>query len=111
MALMREVDPDMRLANIGEIAPFRRPEDVARYADGLRQAGYQSDRDPPAYCGPSFRLHRGWCRQKLQRQHGSGVVARHASEPLDLAMSRIRRAHASNRTFKHCFFVLLEPFL
>ena len=39
MALMREVDPDMRLANIGEIAPFRRPEDVARYADGLRQAG------------------------------------------------------------------------
>jgi hypothetical protein len=21
------------------------------------------------------------------------------------------RAHASNRTFKHCFFVLLEPFL
>ena len=39
MALMREVDTDMRLANIGEIAPFRRPEDVARYADGLRQAG------------------------------------------------------------------------
>jgi hypothetical protein len=29
-------------------------------------------------------------RQKLQRQHGSGVVARHPSEPLDLAMSRIR---------------------
>jgi hypothetical protein len=39
MALMRAVDPDLRLANIAEIAPFRRPEDVARYADGLRKAG------------------------------------------------------------------------
>jgi tetratricopeptide (TPR) repeat protein len=39
MALMRAVDPDLRLENIAEIAPFRRVEDVARYADGLRKAG------------------------------------------------------------------------
>jgi TolB-like protein/class 3 adenylate cyclase/Tfp pilus assembly protein PilF len=39
MAVMRAIDPDLRLTNISEVAPFRRPEDVTRYADGLRKAG------------------------------------------------------------------------
>jgi tetratricopeptide (TPR) repeat protein len=35
-----ELDPDMRLSNIkNRIGTFRRPEDFAKYADGLRRAG------------------------------------------------------------------------
>jgi tetratricopeptide (TPR) repeat protein len=39
MARMREVEPEFRVGNIAEVAPFRRPEDVARYEEGLRKAG------------------------------------------------------------------------
>ena len=40
MALLREFDPTLRLSNLERVAPpFRRPEDRARYADGLRRAG------------------------------------------------------------------------
>ena len=35
-----ELDPDMRLSNLKDrIGTFRRPEDFAKYADGLRKAG------------------------------------------------------------------------
>ena len=35
-----ELDPDMRLSNLKDrIGAFRRPEDYAKYADGLRKAG------------------------------------------------------------------------
>jgi tetratricopeptide (TPR) repeat protein len=35
-----ELDPDMRLSNLKDrIGTFRRPEDFAKYADGLRRAG------------------------------------------------------------------------
>jgi tetratricopeptide (TPR) repeat protein len=40
MTRLREIDPGLRLSNLARVAPpFRRPEDVARYEDGLRKAG------------------------------------------------------------------------
>ncbi len=40
MARLREIDPDLRLSNIDRVAPpFRRPDDRARYIEGLRKAG------------------------------------------------------------------------
>jgi adenylate cyclase len=38
MARMREIDPDLRLGDLWT-PPFRRPEDLARYTEGLRKAG------------------------------------------------------------------------
>jgi TolB-like protein len=40
MARLREIDPALRLSNLEKVAPpFRRPEDLARYEEGLRKAG------------------------------------------------------------------------
>ncbi len=40
MARLREIDPALRLSNLARVAsPFRRPEDLARYTEGLRKAG------------------------------------------------------------------------
>lgn len=39
MADVRRLDPSLRLATLGEWLPFRRPEDAALFADGLRKAG------------------------------------------------------------------------
>jgi hypothetical protein len=39
LAEMRHIDPELRISNIAELIPYRRPEDVARYAEGLRRAG------------------------------------------------------------------------
>src|SRR5262249_30546793 len=40
MARLREIDPTLRLSNLERVAPpLRRPEDRARFADGLRRAG------------------------------------------------------------------------
>ena len=39
MARVRELDPTLRLSNLGDLYPFRRPEDFARWQDGLRKAG------------------------------------------------------------------------
>jgi adenylate cyclase len=40
MTRMRELDPALRLGNLERVAsPFRRPEDLARYTEGLRRAG------------------------------------------------------------------------
>jgi len=39
-ARMREIDPGLRLSNLARVAPpFRRPEDLARFTEGLRKAG------------------------------------------------------------------------
>ena len=34
-----ECNPGLRLVNLGDLAPFRRPEDAAHFARGLREAG------------------------------------------------------------------------
>jgi hypothetical protein len=37
---LREIDPDLRLSNLARVTPpFRRPEDLARWTEGLRKAG------------------------------------------------------------------------
>jgi hypothetical protein len=38
-ACARELDPAFRTSDIKDVAPFRQPEDVARYTDGLRKFG------------------------------------------------------------------------
>lgn len=43
MAQMRQIDPELRVSNLAELIPFRRPGDVARYAEGLRRAGLPED--------------------------------------------------------------------
>src|SRR5207244_11025282 len=39
MARLRELDPAMRITNVKDWCPLRRPEDLARLKDGLRKAG------------------------------------------------------------------------
>jgi tetratricopeptide (TPR) repeat protein len=39
MTRVREIDPAVRITNLTHLVPFRRPEDFARYAEGLRIAG------------------------------------------------------------------------
>jgi hypothetical protein len=39
VALMLQIDPALRISNIGTLTPIRRPEDSARWLDGLRKAG------------------------------------------------------------------------
>jgi hypothetical protein len=37
---LRQLDPLLRISNLGDIMPpFRRPEDRAKYVEGLRMAG------------------------------------------------------------------------
>jgi hypothetical protein len=39
MARLRQLDPALRVSNLKDVFPIRRPEDFAKCADGLRQAG------------------------------------------------------------------------
>jgi adenylate cyclase len=40
MARLRQLDPNLRVSTLREIqGPYRRPEDHARYEEGLRKAG------------------------------------------------------------------------
>lgn len=39
MARLRELMPDLRISNLREFFPLRRPQDLASFADGLRKAG------------------------------------------------------------------------
>ena len=39
VARILEIDPSMRLSNLQEFIPLRRPEDLERFAEGLRKAG------------------------------------------------------------------------
>jgi len=39
MKQLRELDPTLRVRNLADWLPIRRPEDLAIFADGLRKAG------------------------------------------------------------------------
>lgn len=39
MARVRQLSPDLRLSNLGELIPIRRPQDYDRWAQGLEKAG------------------------------------------------------------------------
>jgi hypothetical protein len=39
MARLRQLEPALRISNLKEFFPFRRPEDLAKWAEGLRRAG------------------------------------------------------------------------
>jgi tetratricopeptide (TPR) repeat protein len=39
MSRLRQIDPVLRISNLGEWFPIRRPEDFARWAEGLGNAG------------------------------------------------------------------------
>jgi hypothetical protein len=39
MGRLREISPALRVSNLKDLWPFRRPEDFATWADGLRKAG------------------------------------------------------------------------
>jgi len=39
IALLHELDPEFRISNIEDRDPLRRPENLAKFAEGLRKAG------------------------------------------------------------------------
>jgi hypothetical protein len=39
MARLRQIDPALRISNLRDLTPLCRPEDIARYAEGMRKAG------------------------------------------------------------------------
>jgi len=39
MLRLREIDPMLRVSNLQDLTPLQRPQDIARYAEGLREAG------------------------------------------------------------------------
>ena len=39
LARLRQVDPTLRVSNLRELTPLRRPKDIATYAEGMRLAG------------------------------------------------------------------------
>ena len=36
---LRQIDPKLRVSNLGDLTPLQRPKDVARYAEAMRKAG------------------------------------------------------------------------
>jgi len=39
IARMSRVDPEFRVRDIGKVAPFRKPDHLAKFEEGLRKAG------------------------------------------------------------------------
>jgi len=39
MARLHQIDPALRISNLKDWFPLRRPEDFAKWSDGLRKAG------------------------------------------------------------------------
>jgi TolB-like protein len=39
MSRLRQIDPTLRISNLKDFSPLRRPEDIERYAEAMRKAG------------------------------------------------------------------------
>jgi adenylate cyclase len=39
MTRLRQIDPQLRISDLMELTPFRRPQDLARHQEALRMAG------------------------------------------------------------------------
>ena len=39
LSRLRHIDPALRVSNLGDLTPLRRPQDMAIYAEGMRKAG------------------------------------------------------------------------
>jgi TolB-like protein len=39
MARLRQIDPALRVSNLKDLTPYRRPEDMAKFAEAMRKAG------------------------------------------------------------------------
>jgi hypothetical protein len=39
LSRLRHIDSALRVSNLGDITPFRRPEDMAKYVEAMRKAG------------------------------------------------------------------------
>jgi len=39
MTRLRQIDPNLRVSNLGDLTPLQRPEDIAKYAEAMRKAG------------------------------------------------------------------------
>jgi hypothetical protein len=39
VARIRQLDPALTVSSLASVVPFRRPDDLAHLADGLREAG------------------------------------------------------------------------
>jgi hypothetical protein len=39
MLRLREIDPTLRISNLQDLTPLQRPQDIAKYAESLREAG------------------------------------------------------------------------
>jgi tetratricopeptide (TPR) repeat protein len=39
IARLRQLDPGLRVSNVKDLMPFRRPEDLTRFTEALRKAG------------------------------------------------------------------------
>jgi TolB-like protein/Flp pilus assembly protein TadD len=39
MMRLRQIDPKLRVSNLGDVTPLQRPEDMSRYAEAMRKAG------------------------------------------------------------------------
>jgi TolB-like protein/tetratricopeptide (TPR) repeat protein len=39
LSRLRHIDPGLRVSNLGDMTPLRRPEDITRYHDAMRKAG------------------------------------------------------------------------
>jgi adenylate cyclase len=39
MSRLRRIDPALRVSNLNDLTPLRRPEDISKYSEGMRKAG------------------------------------------------------------------------
>jgi hypothetical protein len=39
MTRLRQIDPALRVSNLKDVTPLQRPQDMAKYTEGMRFAG------------------------------------------------------------------------